>query len=492
MFGFSSHERDESQEEFHMFQYLDTMFDTFRPYFARRATFHWCVIMIVGFYCCAEYEGLTSVLRWLSLRPSCYECLTHFFYATSWSLDTLMPAWITWVPTMCPVLAFHGRPLLIGDGIKVAKEGRKMPAVKALHQDSGNNSKKATIWGHHYGVVGVATGTLKKIFCTPLRAELHEGVDLWRPSEGLNGDPPTVVTRMARLLLATAHQMDCPCYAVLDAYFAVGPTFRILSECLTEDGRPLVHLITRAKKSTVAYVVPEQEDKRFRDADKVKLKALFERADAVEFHTAELTLYGKATTISYACLDLLWKPVDGLLRFMLVEHNGRRFILMSSDLTLPPLTMLELYSLRTKIEVMFDVLKNLLGGLRYHFWTRSQPKLSRKKDWIPDVAGLPDAATAHICASLTAAERFVNLALIAVGMLQTLALTIPTQIWQRYRGWLRTYSSEVPSERVVKTVIATEFMNRPRKVRRTRTFQMIRDTQRSMPVSHPPLHAKGT
>jgi len=475
-----------------MFQYLDTMFDAFRPYFARRASFHWFVLMIVGLYLCSDYDGLTSIIRWLSLRPSCYECLTHFFYATSWSLDTLMPAWITWVQTMCPVLSVSGRPLLIGDGIKVAKEGRKMPAVKALHQDSGNNSKKATIWGHHYGVVGVATGTVKKVFCTPLRAELHEGVNQWRPSKGLNDEPPTVVTRMARLLLATAQRMGCPCYAVLDAYFAVGATFLILNECLTEDGNHLVHLITRAKKSTVAYFVPEQGVKRFRDAEKVKLKALFTRSDAIEFHTVESTLYGKTVTISYACLDLLWKPVDGLLRFVLIEHNGRQFFLMSTDLTLPPLTILKIYSLRTKIEVMFDVFKNLLGGVCYHFWTRSQPKLSRKKDWTPDVAGLNDAATAHICASLTAAERFVNLALIAVGMLQSLALTIPTQIWQGYRGWLRTYSSEVPSERVVKNVITTEFMNRPRKLRRTGTFQIIRDKQRTIPVRHPPLHAKGT
>jgi hypothetical protein len=393
---------------------------------------------------------------------------------------------------MSPILSVSGRPLLIGDGIKIAKEGRKMPAVTALHQDSGNNSKKATIWGHHYGVVGVATGTLKKMFCTPQRAELHEGVSQWRPSKGLNGEPPTVVTRMARLLLATAQQMGCPCYAVLDAYFAVGPTFLILKECLTEDGNHLVHLITRAKKSTAAYFVPEQGVKRFRDAEKVKLKTLFTRSDAVVFHTVEITLYGKATTISYTCLDLLWKPVDGLLRFVLIEHNGRQFFLMSSDLTLSPLTMVEIYSFRTKIEVMFDVLKNLLGGLHYHFWTRSQPKLSRKKGWTPDVASLHDAAAAHMCASVTAAERFVNLALIAVGMLQYLALMLPTQIWHSYSGWLRTYSSDVPSERVVKTVIATEFMNRSRHVRRTETFQCIHDKQRTTPVSHPALQSKDT
>ncbi len=474
-----------------MFQYLDTVFDTFRPYFARRATVTWFVVVLMGFYLCGDHEGLTSIIRWLALRPSCYACLTHFFYATSWSLDTLMPIWMNWVQTMCPVLSFQGRPLLIGDGIKIAKEGRKMPAVKALHQDSGNNSKKATIWGHHYGVVGLAIGALGKIFCTPLRAEIHEGVDAWRLSEGLNAGAPTIVTRMARLLVATAQHMGCPCYAVLDAYFAVGPTFLILKDTLTPDGTPLVHLITRGKKSTVGYFVPDQGTKRFRDAEKVKLMKLFDRSDALDVQSADITLYGKAARVSYACLDLLWEPIDGLVRFVLVEHAGQRFILMSSDWSLPPLTILEIYSIRTKIEVMFDVLKNVLGGFCDHFWTRSQPKLSRKKGWTPELAGLTDAASEHIRAGLTAAERFVNLALIAVGILQYLALTWPTHIWQSYTGWLRTYSSEVPSERIVKTVIATEFMNQPRKVRHTGTFQIIRDKQRTTPNSHPPLHANG-
>ena len=473
-----------------MFHYLDTIFDTFRPCFARRATFTWCVVVLMGLYLCGDHEGLTSIIRWLALRPSCYACLTNFFYATSWSLDTLMPTWMNWVQTMCPVLNFHGRPLLIGDGINIAKEGRKMPAVKALHQDSGNNSKKATIWGHHYGVVGLAIGALGKIFCTPLRAEIHEGVSQWRLSEGLNGEPPTIVTRMARLLTATAQQMGCPCYAVLDAYFAVGPTFLILKETLTPEGSPLVHLITRAKKSTVGYFVPEQGLQRFRDAEKVKLMTLFDRTDVLDFRTAEVSLYGNITTVSYLCLDLLWEPIDGLVRFVLVEHAGQRFILMSSDWSLPPLTLLRIYGIRTKIDVMFDVLKNLLGGFCDHFWTRSQPTLSRKKGWKPDVARLSDAATEHVRAALTATERFVNLACIAVGILQFLALTWPTSIWQHYTGWLRTYSSEVPSERVVKTVIATEFMNLPRKVRQTGTFQIIRDKQRTTEVSHPPLQAR--
>ncbi len=470
-----------------MFQRLDSILTIFRPCFSREAAFHWYVIVIVGFYIRADHDGLTSIIRWLSLSPSCYDALIHFFYATSWSLDTLLPVWTTWVTTACPLMTFQGRPLLIGDGIKMAKEARKMPGVKAHHQDSANNSKKATIWGHHWGVVGVLIGSIRKAFCAPLRGELHEGVAELRPSDGLNGNSPTIVTRMARLLLTAAESMGCPCYAVLDAYFAVGPTFLILKERLMENGTWMVHLITRAKDNTVAYFVPEQGVKRFRQKERVKLRDVFTQPDCFTFITTEMTLYGKAATISYCCLDLLWKPIGGLLRFVLVQHGDQRFLLMSSDLTLSPLTIIEIYSLRTKIEVMFDVLKNVLGGLAYHFWTRVQPKLSRKKGWTPNLSGLSAAARQQILATLTATERFVNLALMAVGILQYLSLTLPSQIWQGYSGWLRTYSSELPSERVVKTVIATEFFDRPRKVRRSRTFRIIHTRKRTAPVEHSTL-----
>jgi hypothetical protein len=471
-----------------MFSQVDRILAIFRSHFGRYATFTWFVVVIMGFYVCADHDGLTSMVRWLSLDPSCYAKLTRFFYATSWHLETLMPVWITWVQTMCPVLQFKGRPLLIGDTIKVSKEGRKMPGVKALHQDSGNNSKKTVVWGHHYGVVGLVTGVLAKRFCTPLQAQFHEGVAAWRPSEGLAGAAPTVVTRMARLLLATAEQVGGPCYAALDAYYAVGPSFLILKERLLEDGTPVVHLITRAKKSVVAYFVPEQGEKRFRNADKVKLMELFERHDAVDFQTAQVALYGQTTTIAYACLNLLWKPIDGMLRFVLIEHGKRRFLLMSSDLNLDPLTILTIYSLRTKIEVLFKALKHHLGAFCYHFWTRSQPKLSRKKNWKPDVAELSDTANTHIRATLTAAERFVNLALIAIGILHYLSLRFPGEIWPRYSGWLRSYSSDSPSERVVQHVIATECIGRPRKVRQTGTFQILWNKRRQETISPSPHH----
>jgi hypothetical protein len=39
--------------------------------------------------------------------------------------------------------------VLIADGIKVSKEGKKMPAVKLMHQDSQSNAKAEYIMGHY-------------------------------------------------------------------------------------------------------------------------------------------------------------------------------------------------------------------------------------------------------------------------------------------------------------------------------------------------------
>ena len=40
------------------------------------------------------------------------------------------------------LLTVNGRLLLVGDGLKVPKEGRKMPAVKKLHQESSAHSNQ--------------------------------------------------------------------------------------------------------------------------------------------------------------------------------------------------------------------------------------------------------------------------------------------------------------------------------------------------------------
>jgi len=96
------------------------------------------------------------------------------------------------------------------------------------------------------------------------------------------------------------------------------------------------------------------------------------------FQIIEADIYGQNEIVRYLVLDLLWKPVKGMLRFILVETSRGRIILMTSDFKLDPVTAIQLYCRRVTIETMFDTLKNTLGAMAYHFWSQYLSRASRK------------------------------------------------------------------------------------------------------------------
>jgi hypothetical protein len=63
----------------------------------------------------------------------------------------------------------------------------------------------------------------------------------------------------------------------------------------------------------------------------------------------------------------------------MVKTNGKKMILMCSDLTMDPEKIILAYNYSFKIEVSFKALKQDLGGFFYHFWTTAMPRLSRFK-----------------------------------------------------------------------------------------------------------------
>ena len=460
-----------------MFGVIDSILLEFRPCFSRGATFNWFCIILYGFVLRLDHQGASSFIRWLFLDPQLYDPMLHFFRASSWHLESIMAQWLRVVIERFPIIEFNGRPLIVGDGIKVAKEAWKMPAVKTLHQESNNSSKPEFIRGHHFGFVGLLVGSAKKAFCCPLQGELHEGVEGISPSEGLNGNPPTLITRMARLVVRKASQMGRCCYVTLDAYFAVGPTFLVFKETVDESGRQLVHLITRAKDNTVGYFDWPEATKRYREKDKHPLIDFFDCP--ASFVEAPITTYGLTRNIRYCCVDLLWKPIQSLVRFVLVIDGKGRYILMCSDLELDPVQIIMIYSFRAKIESMFLVIKHLLGAFSYHFWTKAYPVLKRGQQL--DASALCVHQVEKMRAAVRAIEAFVNLAAITLGLLQYLSLSRGAKIWDSYQGWLRTYSSDLPSEGVVQSVLQAEFFA-SREVPSDGTLRLIRTRGRETPL----------
>jgi hypothetical protein len=74
------------------------------------------------------------------------------------------------------VLTVNERSLIGGDGLKVLKSGKKMPAVKRLHQSSESNTKPHYTMGYSRQAVAVLVGALQSVFAVPLASRIHEGL----------------------------------------------------------------------------------------------------------------------------------------------------------------------------------------------------------------------------------------------------------------------------------------------------------------------------
>lgn len=436
-----------------MFEDLKRFLVFVRPAFSRRATYGWFIIVFVGFLLRTDSFGVSSIVRALMLDPACYTSLLHFFHSSAWTVEGLMAIWWTWLRSRDVAYCVNGRLVLLGDHTKVPKDGRKMPAVTTLHQDSETSSKPSYFRGHHWGCIAVLVRARDKFFATPLWAAIHEGLAFG--ADGEETDLPKTI-RVVRMAQQVARAMARPAYLVLDAFFAVGPVFQAATE-QRHEGENLVHILTRAKKNAVGYV-PAPRRKRSKQGRprkygrKLRLMKLFE-SEAYPFQTAEAYVYGQRETVRYLALNLLWKPTKGMLRFILVETSRGPIVLVSSDLQLDPVTAAELYCRRTTVETLFDTIKNTQGGMRYHFWSQYLTSASRRPKKNAD-ANHTSSNPRRTRNTLAAIEKFVNVQLLVIGMLQLIAKSYPEQARAKARCWLRTVSAKTPSEFVTRTALA--------------------------------------
>ena len=471
-----------------MISEISDVLTRFESCFTRRAAFSWFVVIVFGLLVRLDQHGVTSLFRWLDLEPDLYVCGLSFFRASSWTLADLQIRWSNIVKEEFPLITVGDYLVIIGDGIKIAKEARKMPGVKKLHQDSANSGKAEYIFGHHHGVLGILAGSAKKLFCVPLVAEIHEGMQKIRELDD-NDDPAStgevvkvsLITSMTTMACNLVKNLDRKCILVLDAYFAAGPAFLAIEGLVDAGGKRLLHLITRAKGNVVAFEDPEPKPgQRGRPpvyGRKMPLADLF-RTRRDEFQQAKVETYGKQRVVSFLCLDLIWKPIKGKVRFVLVIDGGEKFILMCSDLLLDPALIITAYGYRFKIEFCLKMLKLLVGSFCYHFWSKSWPKRDRRGH--SDMDSVTDArGKANIVKTVRAIEAFMNFGCIATGILQLLSLKYGQMIWKSYRGWLRTSTSEVPSEETVITVIRESFFHNFRDFRNTRIYAIITAKKRN-------------
>lgn len=419
-----------------------------RPACSRLRTFMWFAVCVAGLTTRTEFLGVTSIVRALGLHERFYDNLLDNFHSTGIKLDRMSALWGQIVLKLFPgILRVNARLVLVGDGIKVPKQGRKMPAVKLLHQQSESNTKAEYIMGHSYQAVSVLAQAAKSVFAVPLAIRIHEGIVL------SNRDQRTLLDKMINLLAVI--DIAQPFYFVADAYYA---NQKIVKGLLAQDN----HLVTRAKFNAVAYASPIQQGARKRGrpkvyGKKVALKSLFNPHQVME--EAASPVYGeKGVTIQYRVGDLLWRPAGQIVRFVVVIHPTRgRCLLMSTDLSLTAIEIIHLYGLRFKIEHAFKQAVRVIGSFSYHFWMKDMKPLRRRngnqflhkesKDYRNGVKR-----------KINAYHVFVHAGTVSQGLLQYLAACYPKLVWDSFGSWLRTIRPGVaPSELVVATALRHSF-----------------------------------
>ena len=293
-----------------------------RPACRRTTTFLWLAAVLAAFCLRPDLAGVTSLVRSLGLTDPCYYALLHFFPSPALPLAALTAAWLQTIRRLLGrrLVRINGRPVVLVNGLKRPKEGRKMPGVKSLHQESECNAKAPFIMGHSCQVVALLVQSAGACLGVPVAA---------------------------RSLLDHDHP-----------------------------------LVTRVRSTAIAFFPPPKPKHRRRGrprryGHKTWLRRWFRLQ--TRFPNAPSPLYDdRKVTLRYLSRDLLWRSLGQLVRFVWVVHPTRgRWILLCTDLTMSPLDVIRLYGWRFKIEAGFWQAIHNLGAYAYHFWMAAMTPLHR-------------------------------------------------------------------------------------------------------------------
>jgi len=268
------------------------------------------------------------------------------------------------------------------DTTLIAKVRGKIPGVQKWHDHSGDPARGESLVGHHWALIGLVSAWGRGYLCWPVLARLLPGqLNPLGFVAGVDGvrrlDFWQVVVALVREL--RQYVGNRPLRVVADAYFGKAS---FLNPVVAEGST----VISRLRKDAVgrddpAPVVGKRPRGRPRKQGRAwKLASLLRTEPITEL---PVVIYGKAKRLRVVWRDVWLRDVTHKVRVVVIATKGDPILLVSTDVTLPPAAIIELYAARFPLELTLRDLKQY--------------------------GGLGD----YQCQSLLAIQRFVHLALTA-------------------------------------------------------------------------------
>jgi len=293
-------------------------------------------------------------------------------------------------------LMVHGAFLAVVDTLLIAKNGRKMPGIQTWKDHSGNADRGERLRGHHWALVGlVAFSPLwGRYLCLPLLMQLISGQ--FNPYMFMV-DPDGVATLATFWdsvlpLIMQLHLLlnQAPLRVVADAYFGKASFIQPL---LTAG----IHVITRLRHDAVGWDDPSPDQRS--DAKRGRKWKLAQLLDSLPAELVTVHLYGKLVTVKAVCREVWLRDISQKVKVVVVEGIKEPIILVSTDLSLTMVQIIEIFGARFTIEIAIRDLKEYFGLAAYQ------------------------------CYLHTAIHRFVHLACIAFCLYRLIQLKEDTRAW---------------------------------------------------------------
>lgn len=332
------------------------------PSFVYFKAYIWAMLMNSGN---KRMTNVASVCFFLDKNISSFR---RFLSENQWNMRTVAQTLLNiLLQRLGNQLTIHDGFLACVDTTLVSKTSEKMVAVQRWHQHSGNSDKLSSIIGHHWAIIGLIAKHPIRFICLPILTRLIQGhgtPQLWiagtdgviRVADFWDSILPLVAELKSYLPSTIKLRL------VADAYFSKVPFIKSL---LAQN----VHLISRLRKDSVAwdplstFSFPR---KRGRPKTKGTMWKLVNLLKFSQQQSLETPSYGH---ISFVLRDVYLRNLKNLVRVLVIATNHKPIILLSTDLSLSPQQIIEIYSSRFSIEFAIRDLKQHFGFADYQCYS---------------------------------------------------------------------------------------------------------------------------